>query len=238
MNRAVKDDYWILEDFTTSILKEKSIANFFNSHTAVCMDNLIINIIDDSVEYMGMFAGKRKIKKMSRGDTLFEIAHEGDFIYFRDTVSNAIYTMNTKEKHQSTKHYYRRITEQWMLDALRKPSVIDFWNAFNTFFVTNILSGTYINIKNNKDSLVMTREYTVNGLPPYNGFYFHNYFGSYHPYSGCDAIKFFDTTVSRIDSGVYNWVFQKDTLILTEMVLSDNLETYTLGRKKLIYLKK
>ena len=152
-----------------------------------------------------------KLKYLSTSKTITAIDLEG-----KDTISYIFRKVNSNEK---------RLVSKYLNGTLG--------SRFNSFFIDNIISGSYKYVKDSTKTVDFYKNGTTKGFKEYNQFSIHDYFGTLHPFPG-DAIIFRDTTKIRdfkkppLHTGIYNWKFKKDTLILTEMK-TKNYEEYFIG---------
>jgi hypothetical protein len=78
----------------------------------------------------------------------------------------------------------------------------------------------------------------ITGHPNWNEFWFHDYFGTLHPFEGdVDGLVFTDTTKQWPDNmHPFNWKFIGDTLVLRSMTTDG--DRYYLSKGELRFLRR
>jgi len=227
------EGYWILSNYIDKIMENKSI--YPQVKQKLTWNVILLKIDNDSIETHGLIM-KNKLSLSNNLDSLTTINgmnHNYELKYL--SASKIITAINLEEK-DTINYIFRKLKpdERRLINGIdNKYFHQGLSSNFYSFFIDNIISGSYKYVKDSTKSVDFYKNGTTKGFKGYNQFSIHDYFGTLHPFPS-DAIIFRDTTKVRdfkkppLHTGIYNWKFRKDTLILTEMK-TKNYEEYFIG---------
>jgi hypothetical protein len=234
------DGYWVLTNYIDKILETKSIKPQIEQK--LTWEAIVLKISKDSIETHGLIM-RDKQKLSNDTDSLTTISGMGNYKFNYIQNLDIIKAVDLKQN-DTVSYTYRKIKKR----EKRLIKNIDnnyFYKGlesnFYSFIIDSLIVGSYKTIGNPSKMLNLSMNGQTSGFKKYNDYSIHDYFGTLHPFEG-DAIIFRDTTlVHKIDKptnnlGIYNWSFNKDTLVLIEMK-TKNFEEYYIGQKTLKFLR-
>lgn len=215
---------WVLTEFHDSIAVHRRIGRYRMPVPA--WTALVLHVDSDTVRCSGiLLPGVRRFPRAGQ-DTIMAIDDYGPQTFIHDPVADKVRVvwMNQAVPGQKTILHYRRLRrdERHLLECIDGVSLdpkVGFRSNYHAYLTRLLFEGRYDPLDDGQHGFRIDREGRISGHPIWNDFYFHDYFGTMHPWRDSDGLIFTDTT-ARWPNGRsgFGWAFSADTLILLPMI--------------------
>lgn len=226
---------WGLNNYFDSILSNKQIAKY--RIQPATWFAILLEIRNDSLISYGSIVGlEQKLNFQSDTLTVFESIGRKYFLIKKHN-ELLLKQFPNEDIIDSTIYVFRKRTDLKNL-LKNKNRVRKISDRITEYFNKHLISGTYIDTKNNE--IIVFKE---NGeLINFNGFdkyEIRNYFGTLHPHNNLDVITLINSSTNEFEQ--LNWKIFKDRLVFTEFVpeivtrfgKKTPTDNYVLGKKKM-----
>ncbi|QQR87849.1 MAG: hypothetical protein IPJ76_06390 [Flavobacteriales bacterium] len=235
---------WVLTEFHDSIAVHRRIGRYRMPIPA--WTALVLRVDSDTVRCNGiLLPWVRKFNRAGR-DTILEIDDYGPQTFIHDPVADTVRViwMNPGVPGQSGILHYRRLR----LDELHLLKGIDvihpapedrFRSNYRAYLTRLLFEGHYDPLDDGQHGFRIDEQGRISGHPIWNEFYFHDYFGTRHPWRDeLDGLVFRDTT-ERWPAGTFgfSWRFATDTLVLHRMTTDGDFYYPAKGAMRFLKLR-
>jgi len=231
---------WALTNYFDTIIKNKELAKY-RLQTPTWFA-ILLEIDNDSIKTFGSISSEKIFIEKTK-DTLATLSSNISgskwWLIRKEGKLNLIQHPNQKRT-DSTIYVFRK-REEFKSFSKENTDFFIIGKNVTEYFNKELFKGTYFNI-DNKNKVIFNKG-SLSGVGKYDTYEVRNYFGTLHPHKNLDVITFKDGRNNEFKQ--YNWVFEKNQLILTEFIyekITFNGETYdgddlVLGNKKMILEK-
>jgi hypothetical protein len=150
--------------------------------------------------------------------------------------------MNEGDAQQRTM-WYRRLRPDELhlitdIDSPHRDSMFRFEENYRAHLTRLLFTGRFEPLDKGQHAFSIDDRGRITGHPNWNEFWFHDYFGTLHPFEGdVDGLVFTDTTKQWPDNmHPFNWKFIGDTLVLRSMTTDG--DRYYLSKGELRFLRR
>ena len=233
---------WILSEFHDSIVHHKAIGRF--RLLIPVWTALLLRVDSSAIKCNGTLLPQTKEYSRSGQDTLLVLDGYGiqTFVYRPSVDRIVVMFMNEGDVQQRTM-WYRRLRPDELhlitdIDSQHRDSMFRFEENYHTHLTGLLFAGRFEPLDKGRHAFSIDVRGQITGHPIWNEFWFHDYFGTLHPFEGdVDGLVFSDTTKQWPDSmHPFNWKFIGDTLVLRSMTTDG--DRYYLSKGELRFLKK
>ena len=227
---------WILSAYIDSIFNDRAIAKHIR--LPISWQAMTLTIHNDTAIVRGVHSGASVHIISLKTDSLFAINTNGHFTFGYNPNCDCIEAINGEQTALARNPFvYRRVTDNRLSSILSNDSRKSMVSGFYRLFIDSLISGKYTSLDNGK-ALTLHPDGSMRGFMNYTSYRIHDYFGTYHPFQGYDAICFRDTAVVLPNNAPppaaakqwYAWSFHGHVLILTEFTTEDD-EDYQIGTR-------
>ena len=229
------EGYWVLSDYFDNIMKYKSIAKFRT--TPLADKAWALRIANDSIYTAGLVHGINL--------ACYKESHIAAGIGIEDTITfNLFYNtrsdiITAQRKEQPNEIYtYRKATGKLKDILTNTPFNFELWKVMTQYYMEELIAGTYENVADESNTLILSPDRTLSGFGKYNRFNLHSFFGTSYPFDNHDTISFTDTKTG--ESVYFTWRFNNYKLILTEIQILPETEdeSYYITTRKFGFIRK
>lgn len=228
---------WGLTNYLDSIVSTKQIAK--HRLLPPTWSAFLLDFSEDSLQTFGSIT-LEKMAINNKSDTIALLSSEvsGErWWLIKDTPYLTLTSHSSNSRIDNTKYIYRKRKD---LNNLLIENGIQLENNIIQFFNSQLIKGGYMNTQT-KDTIHFN-----NDKPMTKNNYHYNirsYFGTYHPYKNLDVLYLRNDSTVRFKE--YNWIFNQDTLLLTNftpepIILKDTTvlgDDFILGHEGLVFKK-
>lgn len=233
---------WILSEFHDSIVHHKAIGRF--RLPIPVWTALLLRVDSSAIKCNGTLLPQTKEYSRSGQDTLLVLDGYGiqTFVYRPSVDRIMVMFMNEGDVQQRTM-WYRRLRPDELhlitdIDSQHRDSMFRFEESYHTHLTGLLFAGRFEPLDKGRHGFSIDVRGQITGHPIWNEFWFHDYFGTLHPFEGdVDGLVFSDTTKQWPDSmHPFNWKFIGDTLVLRSMTTDG--DRYYLSKGELRFLRR
>lgn len=211
---------WVLTEFHDSIAVHRRIGRY--RRPVPVWTALLLRVDSTVVTCNGILLPRTERYIRWGSDTLLLLDTYGRQTFVYDAIKDRLWVFfrddpNFKERSME----YRRLRpdEHHLLtgiDSQHRDSTFVFEENYRKHLVGRLFAGRFEPLDRGQHAFSIDSRGRITGHPMWNQFWFHDYFGTLHPFSGdMDGLVFTDTTQQWPRSTFpFNWRFAGDTLIL------------------------
>lgn len=228
------EGYWVLTDYFDNIIKYKSIAKF--RITPLADNAWAFRISNDSIHTAGLDHGL-DLACLKNNNSIVSIElNDMTFDLFYDLQSDII-TAQRKDQ-PNEKYIYRRATGKLKETLINTPFNSKLWDTMTQYYTEEIIAGTYENVADESNTLVLSPDGTMSGFGTCNRYHVHTFFGTFHPFDNHDTCVFTDTITGK--SKHFKWTLYDNKLTLTfiQILPDTDDERYYISTQKFGFIKK
>ncbi len=225
---------WGLSNYFDNILSDKQVAK--HRIQPPSWFAILLEIKNDSLtSYGSIIELKKKINFKS--DTLVRFEYFGKYYLLKKQNELLLKQFSNEKRRDSTIYVFRKRTDLKNL-LENKNRVHKISDKITEYFNKHLISGTYINSKNNETIIFKENGELIN-FKGFDKYEVRNYFGTLHPHNNLDVITFINSSTNEHEQ--LNWQIQEHKLILTEFVPEVRVifgkkaptDNYVLGKRKM-----
>jgi hypothetical protein len=233
---------WILTEFHDSIIERRAIGHF--RLPIPVWTALLLRVDSTAVKFNGTLLSKTEEYSRSGQDTLLVLDGYGiqTFAYRPSEDRIMVMFMNEGDAQQRTM-WYRRLRPDELhlitdIDSPHRDSMFRFEENYRAHLTRLLFTGRFEPLDKGQHAFSIDDRGRITGHPNWNEFWFHDYFGTLHPFEGdVDGLVFTDTTKQWPDNmHPFNWKFIGDTLVLRSMTTDG--DRYYLSKGELRFLRR
>ncbi len=233
---------WILSEFHDSIIDHKAIGRF--RLPIPVWTALFLRVDSNTVKCNGTVLPQSKEYSRSGKDTLLVLDTYGlqSLVYDEVVDRIQVYFKNDASPKEVAMVYRRLSPEEHHLmvgiDSPHRDSSFRFEENYHTHLTGLLFTGRFEPLDKGQHAFSIDDRGRIDGHPIWNEFWFHDYFGTLHPFEGdVDGLVFSDTTKQWPDSmHPFKWKFIGDTLVLRSMTTDG--DRYYLSKGELRFLRR
>lgn len=234
---------WILTEFHDSIVVHRRIGRF--RMPIPVWTALVLRVDSDTVRCNGtLLPWPKKFQRMGK-DTLLVMDSYGPQTFIHDPIADVVRVIwqNSGVPERHGVHHYRRLRPDELhllegIDAVDPSRTWHFKHNYHAYLTRFLFEGRYEPLDGDQHAFRIDAEGAISGHPEWTEFYFHDYFGTRHPFrNDLDGLIFRDTTKRWPHSTFgFSWSFSGDTLVLRPMTTDGDFFYPAEGEHK--YLKR
>ena len=211
---------WVLPEFHDSIAVHRRIGRY--RRPVPVWTALLLRVDSTVVTCNGILLPRTERYTRWGRDTLLVLEQYGEQTFVYDARQDRIRVFlrdDTDPKERSMEYRRLRPEEHHLLtgiDSHHRDSVFAFEENYRKHLVGRLFAGRFEPLDKGQHAFSIDGRGRISGHPIWNEFWFHDYFGTLHPFAGdMDGLVFTDTTKQWPHSTFpFNWRFAGDTLIL------------------------
>ena len=233
---------WVLTEFHDSIIVHRRIGRY--RRPVPVWTSLLLRVDSAVVRCNGILLPRTERSSRRGRDTLLVLERYGQqtFVYYamQDRI-RVFFRVAADPKERSMEYRRLRPDEHHLLtgiDSQLRDSAFAFEENYTKHLVQLLFTGRFEPLDRGQHAFGIDGNGRVTGHPIWNEFWFHDYFGTLHPFEGdVDGLVFSDTTKQWPDSmHPFNWKFIGDTLVLRSMTTDG--DRYYLSKGELRFLRR
>lgn len=233
---------WILQEFHDSISEHKAIGHY--RMPVPVWTALLLRVDSLVVRCNGTLLSKTIVHARSGGDTILVMDEYGVQSFVYDAGPDVIRVMLAGDdgRQQRSMHYRRlRWDELSLIDGVDMKTTdtpFRFQTNYHSHLTQLLFTGCYEPLGIGQHAFSIDPLGRILGHPTWKEFWFHDYFGTLHPFEDdLDGLVFTDTTKQWPESlHPFNWNFSGDTLIMRSMTTDG--DRYYLSKADVRFLKR
>jgi len=233
---------WILSEFHDSIVVHMAIGRY--RLPIPVWTALLIRVDSNTVKCNGILVPQTKEYSRSRRDTLMVLDAYGLQVFVYDAIADQLQVLfkNEADTKEAVMEYRRLRPEEHHLmagiDAQHRDSMFRFEENYHAYLTGLLFTGRFEPLDKGQHAFRIDEKGRISGHPIWNEFWFHDYFGTLHPFEGdVDGLVFTDSTKQwPHNTFPFNWRFAGDTLFLRSM--STDGDRYYTAEGVLRFLKR
>jgi hypothetical protein len=211
---------WVLTGFHDSIAVHRRIGRY--RRPAAVWTSLLLRVDSAVVRSNGILLPRTERYARWGRDTLLVLEPYGEQTFVYDARQDRIrvfFRDDAGPKERSMEYRRLRLEEHHLLtgiDSQHRDSAFVFEENYHTHLTGLLFAGRFEPLDRGQHAFSIDERGRITGHPIWDQFWFHDYFGTLHPFSGdMDGLVFTDTTKQWPHSTFpFNWRFAGDTLIL------------------------
>jgi hypothetical protein len=233
---------WILTGFHDSILVNQQIGRY--RRPVPVWTALLLRVDSTVVRCNGILLPQTEQYSRRRMDTLLVIDSYGQQTFVYDAIQDRIQVFfnGDADSEEGVMNYRRLRPDEHRLlagiDSQHRDSAFTFEGNYHRHLTGLLFAGRFEPLSRGEHAFNVDENGHITGHPNWNAFWFHDYFGTLHPFEGdVDGLVFTDTTKQWPDNLFpFNWRFYGDTLVLHSMTTDG--DRYYLSKGELRFLKR
>lgn len=228
------DEYWVLTDYFDNIMKYKNIAKY--RITPLADNAWALRISNDSIHTAGLVHGLDLACSKNNNSIVSIESNNMTFDLFYDLQSDIIIAKRKDEPNKE--YYYRKATGKLKEILINTPFNAKLWDAMTQYYTEELIAGTYENVADESNILVLKPDGTMSGFGKYNHYKVHTFFGTSYPFDNHNTLVFTDTTTGKKKH--FKWTLYNNKLTLTFIqILPETVdESYYISTRKFGFKKK
>ena len=212
--------FWILTEFHDSIAAYRRIGRY--RLPIPVWTALVLRVDSDTVWCNGTLLSKgTKFPRVGR-DTLLFLDSYGPQTFIHDPITDTVRVTwqnpDVPEHHGIQRYRRLRPEELYLLEGIDVSSPDRIWHFesnYHSHLASLLFEGRYEPLTPEGHAFRISAEGAIVGHPDWKKFWFHDYFGTMHPFEhDLDGLVFWDSSGNRLG---FNWTFAEDTLTLRPM---------------------
>lgn len=236
------DGAWVLSGFHDSILVNRQIGRY--RRPVPVWTALLLRVDSAVVKCNGILLPQTELHARWGKDTLLVIDKYDQQAFVYDAMEDRIqvFFKRDADAKEGAMDYRRLRPEEHQLladiDSQHRGRPFTFEENYHKHLTRLLFAGRFEPLDRGQHAFTIDDNGHIAGHPIWNAFWFHDYFGTLHPFEGdVDGLVFTDTTEKWPDNTFsFNWRFVGDTLVLRSMTTDG--DRYYLSKGELRFLKR
>ncbi|MDR2920313.1 MAG: carboxypeptidase-like regulatory domain-containing protein [Tannerella sp.] len=228
------EGYWVLTDYFDNIMKYKNIAEY--RITPLADNAWAFRISNDSIHTAGLVHWLNLACSKNNNSIVSIESNNITFNLLYDLQSDIIIA---QRKDQPNKEYfYRKATGKLKDILINTPFNSKLWDAMTQYYTEELIAGTYENVADESNTLVLEPDGTMSGFGKYNHYDVHTFFGTSHPFDNHNTLVFTDSITNK--SKHFKWTLYNNKLTLTfiQILPETEDESYYISTQKFGFIRK
>lgn len=231
---------WVLAEFYDSIVVHRRIGRY--RRPVPVWTSLLLRVDSTVVRCNGILLPRTERYSRWGRDTLLVLEQYGEQTFVYDAMQDRIrvfFMVDADPKERSMEYRRLRPDEHHLLtgiDSQHRDSAFVFEENYRKHLVGRLFAGRFEPLDKGQHAFSIDGRGRISGHPIWNEFWFHDYFGTLHPFEDdADGLVFTDTTRQWPGNTFpFNWSFLGDTLVLRSMTTDGDRYYLSTGELRFI----
>lgn len=233
---------WLLSEFHDSIIVHRRVGRY--RRPVPVWTALLLRVDSTVVRCNGILLPRTERYTRWGSDTLLVLDKYGQQTFVYDAMQDRLRVFfgdDSNFKEMSMEYRRLRPDEHHLLtgiDSQLRDSAFAFEENYHKHLVELLFAGRFEPLDIGQHGFGIDGNGRVTGHPVWNEFWFHDYFGTLHPFENdADGLVFTDTTRKWPENTFpFDWRFFGDTLVLRSMTTDG--DRYYLSKGELRYIRR